>query len=42
MYYYNKNQIQRMKITKKEFIKKITKTEDVNSFVEKVVYQFEP
>ena len=42
MWYYNQNQITRMKIDKSEFKMKQTKTKYPEEFIQKVIYQFEP
>lgn len=41
MWYYNQNQIQRMKIQKNEFKFKPSKTKNLESFITKVLYPFE-
>ena len=42
MWYYNQNQIQRMKIKKNEFIKKFTFQKNLEEQIERVVNPFEP
>lgn len=42
MWYYNQNQIQRMKIKKNEFVKKFTFQKNLEEQIERVVNPFEP
>ena len=42
MWYYNQNQITRMKIDKNEFTTKLTKTQQPEDLIHQVLYQFEP
>jgi putative transposon-encoded protein len=42
MWYYNQNQIQRLKIKKNEFIKKKTLAKNIEEHIERVINPFEP
>ena len=41
MYYYNENQIQRMKIRKSEFVSKSTITQEPEIYIQKVIEPFQ-
>jgi len=42
MWFYNQNQIQKMKINKKEFIVSLSNTDNPGFFIEKVIHPFVP